>query len=54
MVLSKEHQEVMVNSYLATHTVAETEAFMEGMDAMIKLIDKQSWGVRYRPRCRGD
>ena len=40
MVLSKEHQEVMVHKYLATHTVAETEAFMEGMEAMIKLINK--------------
>ena len=41
MVLSKEHQEVMVHKYLATHTVTETEAFMEGMEAMIKLINKQ-------------
>ena len=31
MVLSKEHQEVMVHKYLKTHTVSETEAFMEGM-----------------------
>ena len=41
MVLSKEHQEVMVHKYLETHTVVETEAFMEGMEAMIKLINKQ-------------
>ena len=46
MVLSKEHQEVilhkyLVHKYLETHTVAETEAFMEGMEAMIKLINKQ-------------
>ena len=40
MVLTKEHQEVMVNKYLSSHTVAETEAFMEGMEAIIKLINK--------------
>ena len=40
MVLTKEHQEQMVLKYLSTHTVAETEAFMEGMEAMIKLINK--------------
>jgi hypothetical protein len=40
MVLSKEHQEVMVHKYLATHTVAETHAFIDGMKAIIKLINK--------------
>jgi len=40
MVLSKEHQEVMVSNYLLTHTVAETESFMEGMEIIIKLINK--------------
>jgi len=40
MVLTKEHQEQMINSYLKTHTVAETEAFIDGMDAMVKLINK--------------
>ena len=40
MTLTKEHQEAMVNKYLKTHTVLETEAFIDGMDQMIKLINK--------------
>jgi len=39
MILTKEHQEVMIHTYLATHTVAETEAFIDGMKAIIKLIN---------------
>ena len=40
MVLTKEHQEAMIHKYLAKHTVAETEAFIDGMKAIIKLINK--------------
>jgi hypothetical protein len=40
MVLTKEHQEAMVNKYFETHTAIETEAFMDGMEAIIKLINK--------------
>ena len=40
MILTKEHQEAMVNKYLSSHTVAETESFMDGMNEIIKLINK--------------
>ncbi len=41
MVLTKEHQEQMVNSYLKTHTVTETEAYIQGINDIIELINKQ-------------
>lgn len=42
MILTKEHQEQMVNSYLKTHTVSETESYIKGIEAIIKLINKQT------------
>tara|TARA_R110000751_G_scaffold50481_1_gene111490 strand:+ start:114 stop:239 length:126 start_codon:yes stop_codon:yes gene_type:complete len=41
MILSKEHQEVMINKYLSNHTVAETKAYIDGMKAIVKLINKK-------------
>tara|TARA_R110000765_G_scaffold348274_1_gene438384 strand:- start:499 stop:630 length:132 start_codon:yes stop_codon:yes gene_type:complete len=41
MVLTKEHQEAMVNKYFETHTAIETEAFMDGMNAVVELLNKQ-------------
>ena len=40
MILTKEHQEHLVTKYLQGHTVAELEAFIEGMNAVIELINK--------------
>ena len=42
MVLTKEHQETMVNNYLQTHTVSETESFIKGMEAIIKLVNRNT------------
>jgi hypothetical protein len=42
MILTKEHQQQMVNSYLKTHTVSETESYIKGIEAIIKLINKQT------------
>ena len=41
MVLTKEHQEQMVYSYLKTHTVTETEAYIQGINDIVQLINKQ-------------
>ena len=41
MILTKEHQEQMINSYLKTHTVAETEAYIQGINDIVQLINKQ-------------
>ena len=41
MILTKEHQEQMVNSYLKTHTAAETEAYIQGINDIVQLINKQ-------------
>ena len=40
MIVTKEHQEALINAYLKNHTVAETEAFSEGMEAMFNYIKK--------------
>ena len=40
MVLTKEKQEEMVAKYLLRHTVAETEAFIDGMQTIINYINK--------------
>jgi hypothetical protein len=40
MVLTKEHQEAMVNNYLKDHTVLETQSYIKGMTAIIDLINK--------------
>tara|TARA_R110000803_G_scaffold31702_6_gene70417 strand:- start:541 stop:669 length:129 start_codon:yes stop_codon:yes gene_type:complete len=40
MVITKEHQEAMVNKYFENHTASETDAFSEGMEAMFNLIKK--------------
>ncbi len=41
MILTKEHQEQMINSYLKNHTVTETEAYIQGINDIIQLINKQ-------------
>ena len=41
MILTKEHQEQIVYSYLKTHTVTETEAYIQGINDIIELINKQ-------------
>ena len=41
MILTKEHQEQMLHSYLKTHTVTETEAYIQGMNDIADLINKQ-------------
>lgn len=40
MIITKEHQEAMVNKYFENHTASETESFSEGMEAMFNLIKK--------------
>jgi hypothetical protein len=40
MIVTQEHQEALINSYLKDHTVAETQAFMDGMEAMFNYIKK--------------
>lgn len=41
MVLTQEHQMQMVYSYLKTHTVTETEAYIQGINDIVNLINKQ-------------
>ena len=41
MVLTQEHQEQMIHSYLKTHTVTETEAYIQGINDIVELINKQ-------------
>ena len=41
MILTQEHQEQMVNSYLKTHTVTETESYIQGINDIVQLINKQ-------------
>jgi len=41
MILTKEHQEQMINTYLKTHSVTETEAYIEGINDIVQLINKQ-------------
>ena len=41
MILTKEHQEQMLHSYLKTHTATETEAYMQGINDIVELINKQ-------------
>ena len=41
MILTKEHQQQMLNSYLKTHTVTETEAYIQGINDIVELINKQ-------------
>ena len=41
MILTKEHQEHLINSYLKTHTVTETEAYIQGINDIVQLINKQ-------------
>jgi hypothetical protein len=40
MIITKEQQEVMVDNYLKTHTVAETKSFVDGMIAVLSLINR--------------
>ena len=41
MIITKEHQEAMINEYWKTHSFAEMEAFTEGMEVMLELIIKK-------------
>ena len=41
MILIEEHQEQMIHSYLKTHTVTETEAYIQGINDIVQLINKQ-------------
>lgn len=38
MIFTKESYEKTVGNYLMSHTVKETESFIEGMEAMIDII----------------
>lgn len=40
MILTKEHQDYLTTKYLQGHTIAEVEAFVDGMDAIVELINK--------------
>ena len=41
MILTQEHQQQMIHSYLKTHTVTETEAYIQGINDIVELINKQ-------------
>ena len=40
MILTKESQEKMVANYLMTHSVEQTESFIDGVQAIVSLINK--------------
>lgn len=48
MILTKQAQERMIDKYLSTHTVVETKAFIEGMDAMVEFINKRAQDDPYQ------
>ena len=41
MILTQEHQQQMIHAYLKTHSVTETEAYIQGINDIIELINKQ-------------
>jgi len=45
MILTKEHQEQIIYSYLKTHTVKETKAYIQGINDIVQLINKQIKGL---------
>jgi len=40
MIITKEHQEAMIEKYQKTHPIMEAVAFSEGMEAMLELVIK--------------
>jgi hypothetical protein len=40
MVLTKEHQEAMIDNYSKTHTIIEVMSFIDGMTEMRILIER--------------
>jgi hypothetical protein len=40
MILTKDSQEKMVANYLMTHSVEQTEGFIDGIQAIVSLINK--------------
>tara|TARA_R110002033_G_scaffold44181_1_gene86759 strand:- start:1866 stop:1991 length:126 start_codon:yes stop_codon:yes gene_type:complete len=41
MILTKEQQEAMLKEYMKTHTTDECSGFIDGINAIIKLINKK-------------
>jgi hypothetical protein len=39
MVLTKQTQERLIDEFLSTHSVIETQAFIKGMEAIIEVIN---------------
>lgn len=40
MIITKEQQEVMLDKYMKDHNIYECQGFVDGMKAMIELIQK--------------
>jgi hypothetical protein len=40
MLITKEQQEAMIEVYAQTHTTSEVVGFIDGLEAMLNLIEK--------------